>query len=62
MNLPLDDEHHMPPDGNAQPTENEIELIKLWIDNGADFENYLQIGEDDYSKEILDFLPKQIMM
>ena len=50
----------MPPDGNAQPTENEIELIKLWIDNGADFENYFQIGEDDYSKEILDFLPKQI--
>ena len=47
LNLPLDDEHHMPPDGNAQPTENEIELIKLWIDNGADFENYLQIGEDD---------------
>ena len=60
LNLPLDDEHHMPPDGNAQPTENEIKLIKLWIDNGADFENYFQIGEDDYSKEILDFLPKQI--
>lgn len=60
LNLPLDDEHHMPPDGNAQPTENEIELIKLWIDNGADFENYFQIGGDDYSKEILDFLPKQI--
>ena len=60
LNLPLDDEHHMPPDGNAQPTENEIELIKLWIDNGADFENYFQIGEDDYSKEILDFLPKRI--
>ena len=60
LNLPLDDEHHMPPDGNAQPTENEIKLIKLWIDNGADFENYFQIGEDDYSKEILNFLPKQI--
>ena len=60
LNLPLEDKHHMPPDGNAQPTENEIELIKLWIDNGADFENYFQIGEDDYSKEILDFLPKQI--
>ena len=60
LNLPLEDNLHMPPDGNAQPTENEIELIKLWIDNGADFENYLRIGEDDYSKEILDFLPKQI--
>lgn len=60
LNLPLDDEHHMPPDGNAQPNENEIELIKLWIDNGTDFENYLQIGEDEYSHEILDFLPKQI--
>ena len=60
LNLPLDDEHHMPPDGNAQPTENEIELIKLWIDNGTDFENYFKIGEDDYSKEILNFLPKQI--
>ena len=60
LNLPLEDKLHMPPDGNAQPTENEIELVKLWIDNGADFENYFQIGEDDYSKEILDFLPKQI--
>jgi uncharacterized protein YjbI with pentapeptide repeats len=59
LNLPLDDEHHMPPEGNAQPTNNEKNLIKLWIDNGADFENYFQIGEDNYSKEILDFLPKQ---
>ena len=60
LNLPLEDKFHMPPDGNAQPTKNEIELVKLWIDNGADFENYIQIGEDDYSKEILNFLPKQI--
>ena len=60
LNLPLEDKLHMPPDGNAQPTENEIELIKLWIDNGTDFENYFQIGEDDYSNEILNFLPKQI--
>ncbi|HMP32297.1 MAG TPA: hypothetical protein PKD85_22000, partial [Saprospiraceae bacterium] len=33
--LPESDEHHMPPKGKSQPTENEIALIKWWIANGA---------------------------
>ena len=39
-NLPIDDKMHMPPEGNSQLTENEIELLRIWIDKGAEFEAY----------------------
>ena len=39
-NLPMEDEMHMPPEGNSQLTENEIELLRIWIDKGAEFEAY----------------------
>jgi hypothetical protein len=39
-NLPMEDEMHMPPDGNSQLTENEIELLRIWIDKGAEFESF----------------------
>jgi uncharacterized membrane protein len=29
------DEHHMPPKGKTQPSNQEIEVIKWWIENGA---------------------------
>ena len=38
-NLPIEDEMHMPPKGNTQLTNLEIQLIKLWIESGSDFEN-----------------------
>ena len=38
-NLPINDEMHMPPEGNTQLTIQEIQLIKLWIESGSDFEN-----------------------
>ena len=60
LNLPIDDEMHMPPDGNSQLNDNEKELIKLWIDEGADFYNFRKISDDNFSKEILSFLPKEI--
>ena len=60
LNLPIDDEMHMPPDGNSQLNENEKELIKLWIDEGADFYNFRNMNDDNFSKEILSFLPKEI--
>ena len=60
LNLPIDDEMHMPPDGNSQLNENEKELIKLWIDEGADFYNFRKMNDDNFSKEILSFLPKEI--
>lgn len=60
LNLPIDDEMHMPPYGNSQLNDNEKELIKLWIDEGADFYNFRKISDDNFSKEILSFLPKEI--
>ncbi|WP_299683220.1 FN3 associated domain-containing protein [uncultured Dokdonia sp.] len=38
--LPISDEEHMPPEGKAQLTKDEIWLLKHWIDQGLDFENY----------------------
>jgi len=33
--LPPDHDDHMPPDGKPQPTENEIAIIRWWINSGA---------------------------
>lgn len=33
--LPLSSDDHMPPDGKPQPTENEIALLKWWVEAGA---------------------------
>ena len=57
LNLPLDDKMHMPPDGNSQLTENEKNLIKMWIDSGAEFHGFTKISENDFSNEILSYLP-----
>lgn len=35
--LPLNDEHHMAPKKRDQVTEQELELMKWWIDHDADF-------------------------
>lgn len=39
IELPLTDDHHMPPDGKAQLTGEEINLIRTWIAAGANFEH-----------------------
>ncbi|MFK7748923.1 MAG: FN3 associated domain-containing protein [Kordia sp.] len=39
--LPISHEDHMPPEGKAQLTKDEIWLLKHWIDQGLDFENYV---------------------
>ena len=57
LNLPLNDKMHMPPDGNSQLTENEKNIIKMWIDSGAQFDGFTKIVDDDYSNEILNYLP-----
>jgi YHS domain-containing protein len=38
LRLPLDDEHHMPPDTKPQPTAAEIGVIAQWIAEGAKFD------------------------
>jgi uncharacterized membrane protein len=35
--LPLDDEHHMAPKEKKQLSRTEIQLIRWWVENGADF-------------------------
>jgi YHS domain-containing protein len=35
MRLPVDDDDHMPPDGKAQPSPDDIALIEWWIAQGA---------------------------
>jgi YHS domain-containing protein/uncharacterized membrane protein/mono/diheme cytochrome c family protein len=35
MLLPLDNDDHMPPDGKPQPSNEEITLLRWWIDAGA---------------------------
>ena len=36
MELPKDDEEHMPPEGKPDIEDSEVAVIKWWIDNGAD--------------------------
>ncbi len=36
MQLPKDDEEHMPPEGKAPIEDHEFAVLKWWIDNGAD--------------------------
>jgi hypothetical protein len=36
--LPLEDEHHMPPNEKPQPSSAEIALMKTWIEDGASFD------------------------
>ncbi len=36
MNLPMDDEEHMPPEGKPDIEDPEVAVITWWIDNGAD--------------------------
>jgi uncharacterized membrane protein len=48
IHLPLDQEKHMPPEGNAQLTSSEIALLSLWIDQGIGFHRKLvSLPEDD---------------
>lgn len=52
--LPIEDEDHMPPEGKAQLTSNEIWLLKHWIDAGLDFDNYVQnVNENDSLRALL---------
>lgn len=38
LRLPIDDEHHMPPDTKPQPTAEEIGILARWIAEGAAFD------------------------
>jgi hypothetical protein len=54
MNLPMEDEEHMPPKGKVQLLDDEIELIEHWIDEGAD--EALVIGSINEEHRLYAFL------
>lgn len=39
--LPLEDEHHMPPNEKAQLSSAEIALIQTWLEDGASFDHHI---------------------
>jgi uncharacterized membrane protein/mono/diheme cytochrome c family protein len=52
--LDANDEHHMPPKGKTPLTENEITLLRWWVQNGADFtKKVAQLPADEKIKTIL---------
>ncbi len=54
LNLPLSDEEHMAPKEKPQLTEDEVKLLKWWIDNGADFKKkFKEVPQPGYIKPIL---------
>lgn len=55
MELPADDDEHMPPEGKPDVTDNELALIKWWIDQGADPAKTL--AENPPPDGLLDSLP-----
>ena len=58
MNLPIDDDDHMPPEGKKQPSKEEVTLLGAWIDAGHPFEG--TIKEAGLEKDLfLSFFPKK---
>lgn len=64
LTLPMDDKLHMPPRGNSQLKQHEIELIKYWIDSGASFDSYTKIDEEQefVARNLASFFPKPEIM
>ena len=52
MELPLDHEDHMPPSEKRQPKKEELELIRLWLENEASFD--LKLGAAKPEKKWLE--------
>lgn len=48
--LPEDDEEHMPPEGKKDIEENELLIVKWWIDQGAD--PVKKVGELELTEEV----------
>ena len=54
LHLPLEDEHHMPPKGKTQLTENQIAMLMWWIGQGAPFnQKVAELKVNDEVKPIL---------
>ena len=55
--LPEEDEYHMPPDGKSQLTDDQIDLLKWWVAEGAPFDKKVaQVNVDDEVQKVLNTL------
>ncbi len=51
--LDIEDKHHMSPKGRTQPTQQDIVLLRWWIDNGLNFDKKVkEIPQNDTIKAI----------
>lgn len=48
LELPLDDEEHMPPADKPQPSAQDVALIKAWIAAGAPFEGEVELNVESF--------------
>ena len=55
IQLPFDDDDHMPPDGKPQPTVDELAVLTWWIDAGAPADK--SVADLNPSAEIQGLLP-----
>ncbi|WP_289042355.1 c-type cytochrome domain-containing protein [uncultured Zobellia sp.] len=56
--LPMDNDDHMPPEGKTQPSKEEIELVRAWIDADAPFDK--TIAQSGLEKTLfLSFFPQK---
>ncbi len=54
IQLPIEEEKHMPPKGKKQLSEKEIQLLTWWIDNGAEFDKRAgEINRDQSINKVL---------
>ena len=55
--LPMEDDHHMPPNEKPQLSSAEIDLIRLWINDGAAFDKRIKsLHESTKAKEYIALL------
>ena len=64
--LPIDNEEHMPPQGKPQPTEEVVQLLSWWIDQGAsatatlsEMDITAEVAPQFMEIETLDFLSRE---
>ena len=50
VELPLDDDEHMPPEGKDQMTKEELELVRWWINEGAN--NTMKVKDAQFPAQI----------
>lgn len=41
LSLPMDDEHHMPPAKKPQPDKDDLETLRKWVEQGAEFGKWI---------------------